>query len=82
MKKPIFFRRLLLCAILCALSATAQGTTGDIQLVALGLSVKWMDCNTDAIGETIINVSALVSGVYIVKCGKQSFKFKKKIEAL
>ena len=29
-------------------------------------------------GETIINIAHLPAGVYIVKCGKQSFKFTKK----
>ena len=55
---------------------TLVGATGTVGIYNVsGVNVA---SATAEGGETTIDVSALPSGVYIVKCGKQSFKFNKK----
>lgn len=55
---------------------TLVGANGTVNVYSVdGVKVA----TTYAAGqETIINVSSLPSGIYIVKCGNQSFKFNKK----
>ncbi|GEM_PF-3161529 len=55
---------------------TLVGAKGTVNVYSVdGVKVA----TTYAAGqETIINVSSLPSGIYIVKCGNQSFKFNKK----
>lgn len=55
---------------------TIIGLTGEISIfdIAGVLQVKVAATGS----ETIINIGHLPTGVYVVKCGKQSFKFNKK----
>ena len=55
---------------------TLVGATGTIDIFSTsGIKVNSTQATS---GETTIDVSALPAGVYVVKCGKQSFKFNKK----
>ena len=55
---------------------TLVGVKGTIDVYSVnGMKVTTVHATGQ---ETIINVSSLPSGVYIVKCGNQSFKFNKK----
>ncbi|MBR4364838.1 MAG: leucine-rich repeat protein, partial [Prevotella sp.] len=55
---------------------TLVGARGTVNIYSVsGMKVA----STHAMGqETVIDVSALPTGIYIIKCGKQSFKFNKK----
>jgi len=55
---------------------TLVGASGTIDIYSTsGIKVSSVQATSD---ETTIDVSTLSPGVYIVKCGKQSFKFYKK----
>lgn len=55
---------------------TLVGAKGVIDIYATS-GIKVASANATS-AETTIDVSALPTGIYIVKCGKQSFKFNKK----
>ncbi len=55
---------------------TLVGANGTVNVYSVD-GVKMLTIDADG-QETVINVSSLPSGVYIVKCGNQSFKFNKK----
>ena len=55
---------------------TLIGAEGDIEIFSINGS-KMLSVKTTK-RETRINVSHFSPGVYLVKCGKQSFKFNKK----
>ena len=57
-------------------SLTLVGASGTIDIY--NVSGKKVSSLQASVGETVIDVSQLAPGVYIVKCGKQSFKFIKK----
>ena len=53
------------------------GAKGRVSIYsANGTQVLSVQANED--GETVLNVQALPTGVYMVKCGKATFKFMKK----
>jgi hypothetical protein len=55
---------------------TIIGATADITVYNAGGSV--VTCQQPANGETVIDVSRLPSGTYLVRTGQQTFKFIKK----
>ena len=55
---------------------TLIGVSGEVSIY--DASGKLRQTTTASGGETVISIAHLPSGIYAVKCGKQTFKFNKK----